>query len=244
MENNDKSLYPNILNAIAESFNTFVKTFKKNGLVTCAIIMFLFIMLWTFIINPIHIGDIIQRKIEMQYELQQQKQSALSEELIERRYEANDVIGDIMNRILNTFNCNRILLLEKHNSLKTLGQVDFLYLSASIELVDCDKDNIHYMTEDLQRQVVYSLLGADINSLLKHNKYLYYNLSNHKHNNSRLLNKLSEQGEQEVILYPFNDSKHRPLLIMVICGNDLDVDGIVKYVDGLSKQITDLLIFK
>lgn len=245
MENNtnDKSLYPSLLNSLVDSFNGFVRTFKKNGLVTCAIIMLLFIILWTFIINPIRIGDIIERKLEMQYELQQKQQTEMTQELIERRYEANEVIGDIMNRILNKFNCNRVLLLEKHNSMQSLGKVDFLYLSASIELIDADNEGAKYMTEDLQRQVVYSLLGQENNSLLRHKKFLYYKLENRKHNECRLIHKLVEQGEKEVILYPFNDARNRPLLIMVICGNNLNVKEITEYIDDNSNQIKDLLIF-
>lgn len=246
MENNanDKSLYPNILKVLADAFNTFVKTFKKNGLATSAVIMILFIILWTFIINPIRIGDIIERKLEMQYEMQQKQQTEITQELIERRYEANDVIGGIMSKILSKYNCSRVLLLEKHNSMQSLGKVDFLYLSASIELINPDDENIKYMTEDLQRQVVYSLLGADINTLLRHNEYLYLDsLNTHKRNGCRLINKLVEQGENEVILYPFLDKKKRPLLIMVICGDDLKVNEIVEYIHENSKQISDLLIF-
>lgn len=241
----DKELFGNIINAFVEAYNKFVKTFKKNGFFLCALAMFLFILLWTLVINPINVNEIIQKSLDNQFQRQMQQQTELKEELIERRYQANDRIGNIMSRILYRYDCNRVMLLEKHNSLQSLGNVDFLYLSASIELINTDNDSVKYMTEDLQRQVVYSLLGDEINKLLHHNKYLYYHdLQQHNRTECRLIRKLIEQNENEVILYPFNNSKNRPLLILVICGDNLNVEDIVSYIDEHSKEITDMLIFE
>lgn len=180
----------------------------------------------------------------MQYELQQKEQTLYKQELIDRRYTANDIIGALMNKTLHKWNCNRVILLEKHNSMQSLGNVDFLYLSASIELIDVQNEDIDYIADDLQRQVVFNLLGAEINTALRHNDYLFFNhLQTSKRNECRLLNKLADEGENQCLLIPFADNKHRVLLIMVITGDNLNVSEITEYINENKQQITDLLIF-
>ena len=240
----EKNVYSQILDALTNAYNKFVETFRKHGILICTIIMCLFIIFWTLIINPINVNDIIQKRLQMQYELQQKEQTEYKQQLIDRRYKANDVIGEKMTKILRKYKCSRVMLLEKHNSMQSLGNVDFLYLSASIELIDPMNEEIHYISDDLQRQVVFNLLGADINALLTHNHYLYYDdLQGYKRNECKLLNRLIDEGEKQLILYPFRNDKNRTLLIMVITGENLNVQEITDYIDGMKTEIKDLLIF-
>ena len=240
----EKNVYSQILESLANSYNNFVETFKKHGILICTVIMVLFILFWTLIINPINVNEIIQKRLQMQYEQMQQQETQLKEELIDRRYRANEVIGGLMSDIQKQYGCSRVLLLEKHNSLKTLGNVDFLYLSASIELIDTDNQQVNYISDDLQRQVVFNLLGSETITRLRHSNYLFYDdLQNEKRSECRLINKLIAAGDKQCILYPFRDNKHRPLLIVVISGDNLNVSEIVGYLNENRAQVKDLLIF-
>lgn len=238
-ESQNKSWIGSVFESITTGYNNMLSSIKKHGWKAALFTLVGISLLWSVVLNPIRIGDMINDAWQNKINIEKVEKDIM----IERRYEANEIVGDIMSKLLIKFSCNRVILLEKHNSIQSLGNVDFLYLSCSLEMLD-DNPNIDYISEDLQRQVVVNLLGNDVIGRLKHTKYLFYDdLQKYKRTQCRLLNKLKEIGEKQVIIYPFCDSKHRPLLILVVCGENLNVREIIDYIDGYNKQITDLLIF-
>lgn len=244
-EQNDKGFFNNIIDSIVSGYEKLIKIFKKHGILYSIFLMVIFICLWTLIINPIRIDRIVEKRLEKQQTEQNEKVKEEKEILIERRYKANEICGDIMAKLLYKYHANRVLLLEKSNGTKSLGNVDFLYLSATLEFIDPQNPNTDYISQDLQRRFTVNLMGPDMIALLKHSKYLYYpNLQEYDKNNCQLFLKLKKEGEKECLIYPFSDSKHRPLLILVVCGENLNVKEIVDYIDEFSKQITDLLIYE
>lgn len=234
-----KGWIANVLSSVSVSFNKFIAIFKKNGLLYSLLIMLIFIIFWCFIIHPININDIVQKQLENQI-INQKEQT---QQAIERRYKADEIVGDIMANLLDKYNVNRVLLLEKHNSVVSLGNVDFLYLSCSLEMLNPNSDNLSYISEDLQRQVVLNLLGNDMLGMLKHKDYIYYkDVAKCTHPQHRLIHKLKNAGDKETLLIPFKDANHRPLLLLVISGENIQVKEIIDYINQFSKQITDLLI--
>lgn len=243
MEEN-KGFFNNILDSVVNAWDKSIKIVKKHGILYSIFIMIILIAFWTLVINPIRINDIVEKRLNIYWEESKKEQTEQKQELIERRYQANEIVGDIMSKLLFKYKANRVLLLEKHNSVNSLGNVDFLYLSCTLEMLDNNNPDIDYISEDLQRQMTVNLLGNDVIGLLKHSKYLYYqNLQNYKKSQCRLLNKLKAEGEKEVIIYPFCDKNHRPLIILVIAGDELNVKEIINYIDDFNKQISDLLIY-
>lgn len=237
----DKTIITKILDGIVSAYNKLSNSVRKHGFKISMLTLMLLISLYSFIISPIHIGEMI----EMQWKNNLQQEQINKELLIERRYEANEIIGNIMNKLVEKYNCDRVLLLEKHNSVKSLGNVDFLYLSCSFEFIDYSNDELYGISEDLQRQMTVNLMGNDIIERLKHTHYIYYDdIQTRRRSNCRLLSKLKQVGEKQCIVYPFNDNKNRPLLILVICGENLDKDNIIEYIDDNSKKIKDILIFE
>lgn len=244
MEGEDRGMFNNIIDSVVSGYEKLIQTIKKHGILYSIFVMVLFIILWTLIINPIRLNTIIEERLKHQWEQSQQEQVEQKQELIERRYQANELVGDIMTKILYKFKANRVLLLEKHNSVQSLGNVDFLYLSCTLEMLDLNNPETDYLSQDLQRQMTVNLLGNDVIGLLRHSKYLWYDdLQNYQKSQCRLLNKLKKDGEKQALLIPFCDVKHRPLLIMVVCGDNLNPKEIYNYVEDYSKQITDLLIY-
>ena len=57
-----------LLTSLSTAFNKFVLTFKKNGLLHTTIILLLFILTFTLIINPIRIDTIVEEQIEKHYD--------------------------------------------------------------------------------------------------------------------------------------------------------------------------------
>lgn len=240
----DKNIIGNIIGQITKAFNQFVGTIKKHGLLYSLIGVILFILMWQLIVNPIRFDVIIEKRLEQQFKIEEVKREEYHKKLLERRYEANEAMSEIMTNILENYNCRRIVLLEKHNTLESLGRVDFLYLSASIELINPNSKDIEYMSDNLQRQVVYNLLGQKINEMLIHNKYLHYSNLNNYRNECKLFNKLIDAGESEVILYPFRNSENRTMVILIITGENINVENIVRYLDSSKTRIKDLLIYE
>ena len=212
-EYKDKNWIGSTFESITSGFSKMLASIKKHGWKATLFTLVGISLLWSVVLNPIRIGDLVNES--WQNMLKKEKQD--KDIMIERRYQANEIVGDIMSRLLLRFGCNRVLLLEKHNSIQSLGNVDFLYVSCTLEMLDNDPE-IDYISEDLQRQMVVNLLGNDVLGLLKHSKYLYFDdLQNYRRSQCRLLNKLKEVEEKQCIIYPFCDSKHRPLLIHVVC---------------------------
>lgn len=239
----NKGWYANIINQLTKTFSSFINIFKKHGVLFTILMMVLFICFWTLLVNPIRVDNIIEKRLEVAWQKEKEKENQDKEDAIERRYNADEIVGDIMTKLIDKFNVDRVLLLEKHNSVVSLGNVDFLYLSCSLEMLSTQANELAYISEDLQRQVVLNLLGSDMIGTLKHRDYLYYSdVTTCNHPQHRLIHKLRDAGDKECLIIPFKDKNHRPLLLLVITGENIDVDGIIEYVEQFTKQITDLLI--
>ena len=68
-----------LLTSLSTAFNKFVLTFKQNGLLYTTIILLLFILTFTLVINPIRIDSIVEEQIEKHYDMtkdEEQKQKS------------------------------------------------------------------------------------------------------------------------------------------------------------------------
>ena len=88
-------------------------------------------------------------------------------------------------------------------------------------------------------------MGNDMINTLKHRNYLYYpDVASCNHPQHRLIHKLQSAGDKECLIIPFKDANNRPLLLFVVTGENLDVEGITKYIDRYSNQIKECLLWK
>lgn len=238
------NLIKSILGAITSGLTNLIGTVKKYGVISSIVAMSLFVGSYTLIINPIRVDQIVEKRIE--YVMQKESNKAVEERevSIEKRYKADEIVGDIMVKLIDKYeNISRVMLLEKHNSLQSLSGVDFLYLTCSMEMLTPNSSHLKYLSEDLQKQIVVNLMGNDMINTLKHRDYLYYSdVASCKHPQHRLIHKLKEAGEKECVIIPFKDANHRPLLLFVITGENLDVEGITDYIQQFSKTIEDCLL--
>lgn len=234
----------NILNAITNGLTKLIGAVKKFGLIYSLVAMLLFVGSYTLIVNPIRVDQIVEKRIELVMEKENNKAVEVREISIEKRYKADEIVGDIMVKLIDKYdNIQRVLLLEKHNSLQSISGVDFLYLSCSMEMLTPNSTHLNYLSEDLQKQIVVNLMGNDMINTLKHRDYLYYpDVAGCKHPQHRLIHKLRDAGDKECVIIPFKDANHRPLLLFVITGQDLDVEGITDYIQQFSKTIEDCLL--
>ena len=236
--------YQQIFQAIANGFSKFIGIFKRNGFIYSLATMMVFLSAYAFVLNPVSCSRIYENSVEWVYEYQKTKQNEKKIYYIEKRYKADEIVGGIMVEAIDKFECiQRILLLEKHNSVQSLSGVDFLYLTCSMEMLTPNSRHLNYLSEDLQRQIVVNLMGNDMITTLKHRDYLYYpDVASCNHPQHRLIHKLQSAGDKECLIIPFKDANNRPLLLFVVTGENLDVEGITKYIDRYSNQIKECLL--
>ena len=229
-----------IISGLTTTLGKFIAIFKKHGFVYSLFAMFALLCLYTLIINPIRIDKIVEKRFETMY----QNEKAKEAETIQRRLEADEIVGDIMTRMIDKFpNIHRCLLLEAHNSLKSLQNVDFLYYSCTMEMLTPNSRHFNYLSEDLQRQMRANLIGQNMVNTLKHRAFIFYdNISDCKHPDHRLIHKLAVAGDNQALIIPFTNESNEPVIILVISGDELPVDEIVSYVNDFRKNIESCLM--
>lgn len=244
MENEDKGLFNNIIDSLVGGLEKLIKIIKKHGILYTILIMVIFIGFWTLIVNPIRINNIVEDRLKQHHNEVNAEQSEKVEESIVRRENANYFVAELMINIIKKFdNVDRVLLLEKHNGSSNINGVDFLYSSATYELVNDTIENPQYLFDDLQKQTNLNLLGVNLIQTLKHTDYLVFDdLQKQKNNQCRLLRKLYNSGDKQAIIFSFKDSKHRPIIMLIISGDYLNVQNITEYIMQFKKQIEELLI--
>lgn len=237
---NNGGWYANVLGGITGSFSKFVGVFRKHGFIYSALAMVLFICSYTLIINPIRVDKILEKRFETMYNNEKQKE----QETMQRRIKADEIIGDIMTRLIDKFPAiHRCLILEAHNSLKNLQSVDFLYYSCSTEMLTPNSRHFNYLSDDLQRQMRVNLIGNNMINTLKHRPFILYdNITECKHPEHRLIHKLADAGDNETIIFPFLNEFDEPVILLVISGDSLPTSEIVEYVSEFKKQIESCLM--
>lgn len=240
----NKSWIGGVVEAIVNAFNKMLGGVKKHGVMLSLFTVLILILLWSLILNPIHLNEMIEHQFYKMTEQQKNDNMHETEESIARRENANYFVSDLMFNIIKNYkNVNRVLLLEKHNGTSNLKGVDFLYSSCTYELVNNDLENPAFLYDDLQKQTNLNLLGVNLIQTLKLTDYIHFDdLQKQGTNQSRLLMKLHQAGDSQTIIYSFKDSNHRPLIMLIISGNDLNVEEITNYVDQFKKQIEELLM--
>ncbi len=188
-----------IISGITAALSKFVSIFKKNGFVYSLLAMLALVCFYTLIINPIRVDKIVEKRLESMYQTEKTKEA----ESVNKRIEADRILGNIMSKIVEKFpEVQRILLLESHNSVKTLTGTDILYMSCTMEMLTPNSLHLTYLSEDLQRQIRHSLLGQMLNSL-KYKPYIYYpDVKSCNHPDHKILWKLKQTGDKEALLIP------------------------------------------
>lgn len=241
-ENENKSWIATVLDSISSGFTKIIESVRKHGIMVAMFTIVVITLLWSIILNPIKIGDMIQEQWHLSMKKQQEQKNDETEISIQRREEANFFVSELMIDVLEKFSgVNRVLLLEKHNGNSNLNGIDFLYSSCTYELINDNIQNPNYLYEDLQKQTNLNLLGNLVQTL-KHKDYIYISDLSKNANQKRLLRKLSNAGDKEAMIFSFRDSKNRPIIILVISGNNLDVKSIEEYINLNKKQIDKLLV--
>ena len=235
-----------LLTSLSTAFNKFVLTFKKNGLLYTTIILLLFILTFTLIINPIRIDNIVEEQIEKHYDRTKDEEQKQKSENDVKRIKADEIITPLLEDIQSKFQLDRVILFESHNNTENISHCPFLFYSATYEVIDCDDYAIDYISDSFQRQYTSNFLCNEVMTMLKHKDYIYYdNLQNYNRNKSRLLIKLKRFDVKNAMIIPIRSKEGQVIMLIVVCNNDaINCDEVYKYLKPSFSQISQSLIIE
>lgn len=237
---NDKlNWYQYIFDGISNVASKFIGAFKKNGFILSFGAMMVFIVVYTLVVNPIRLDKIVEKRFLTEFDKAKQEEV----NSVNKRIEADKILGNIMTKLTEKFpEIQRILLLESHNSVKTLSGTDILYMSCTMEMLTPSSLHLDYISENLQRQIRHSLLGQMLNTL-KYKPYLYYsNIASCNHPDHKILWKLKQTGDKEALLFPYLDNENNVQIVLVITGEKLPTKEIIDYVGDFKQQVEHCLM--
>lgn len=235
-----------LLTSLSTAFNKFVLTFKKNGLLYTTIILLLFILTFTLVINPIRIDTIVEEQIEKHYDMTKNEEQKQKSENDVKRIKADEIITPLLEDIQSKFKLERVILFESHNNTENISHCPFLFYSATYEVIDCDNYAIDYISDSFQRQYTSNFLATEAMTMLKHKDYIYYdNLQNYNRNKSRLLIKLKRFGVKNAMIIPIRSKDGQVIMLIVVCDNDaINCDEVYRYLKPSLSQISQSLIIE
>lgn len=194
-----------IANALSNAFAKVVGAVKRNGVLISTWAVLLFIVLYTFIINPINVNEILkEKKIEME---------AQHNENVDKRLLADQMIPTILENIRLKYNLDRVCLLEMHNSTQNMNGVSFLYLSMIYEEV---ADSVDYITDAYQYQRTGNY--SDLFLQMKRDGYVIINDMEHCEDIrfKRITKRMIKNGTHSAMFIPITNTNGRIDAVLVL----------------------------
>lgn len=221
-----------IINVLSNAFAKVVDAVKRNGSLVSTWSVLLFIMLYTFVINPININELIkERHIQMEEQ---------HNENVDKRLLADQMIPTILENIRIKYNLDRVSLLEMHNSTQNINGVSFLYLSLIYEEV---ADSVDYITDAYQYQRTGNY--SDMFLQMKKNGCVIINDMEHCEDIrfKRVTKRMLKNGTHSAMFMPiFNQNMRIDAVLVLSSANDTINSkeigaGISKPIEEIKKLI-------
>lgn len=232
-------------NEIIKGFSNFIDTVHKHGLLYCFIVLLMFMLLYAFVLNPLNINEIVNKTLLKE---QIEKRENL-ERHVEQRMEADRLMLQIMNTLVEEYNVDRCMVFEAHNSTNNLSQIPFLYLTCSSEILSSqptDNQEIDYISDSFSHQMISNFIGEITYNRLRHEDFLYFNhLEKYQRNTYRFVNKMKSFGANSLMIIPFV-SQNVPLVLLVISSRDNNIpaqkiyDFVKKFRPEIEKNLMGL----
>lgn len=224
----------NPLQILIDGFNKLVSTVKNNGALTSLWAVIIFISLYTLVINPINVNEII---------MQTNKQKDIEHsESVNKRLIADEVMIDILDKLRLRYDVDRVSLLEMHNSTSNINEVSFLYMSMTYESVDAFNDSIQYVSDQYQqtRTSEYSQIIKEC----ARKGHLYFNVEDAKKDVRfvRMAKKLEINGTSSILFYPlFNGKRLDGMLVFSSTKDNFNYQDILMNVNKSAAKIKSLI---
>lgn len=221
-----------IANALSNAFAKVVNAVKRNGVLISTWAVLLFIILYTFIINPININEFIKEK--------QNQMEAEHNENVEKRLLCDQMIPTILENVRIKFDLDRVCLLEMHNSTQNMNNVSFLYFSMIYEEVS---DSVDYVMDNYQYQRTGNFTEM-FNAMKKCGYVIMNDMDNVKDPKySRITKRMIKNGTHSAMFLPIFNENMRIDAVLVLSSSKDTIDskeigaGIAIPVEEIKKLI-------
>lgn len=216
-----------IANALSNAFSKVVGAVKRNGVLISTWAVLLFIILYTFIINPININELIKEK-HNQMEVEHN-------ENVDKRLLADQIMPTILENIRIKHNLERVSLLEMHNSTQNMNGVSFLYLSMIYEEV---ADSVDYITDAYQYQRTGNFYEL-FNEMRKNGYVILNNMEKSDPKYSRITKRMIKNGTHSAMFIPIFNHNMRIDAVLVLSSSK-DIINSKEIGAGISKPIEEI----
>lgn len=217
-----------IANALSNAFAKVVGAVKRNGVLISTWAVLLFIILYTFIINPININELIKEK--------HSQMEAEHNENVDKRLLADQIMPTILENIRIKYNLQRVSLLEMHNSTQNMNGVSFLYLSMIYEEV---ADSVDYITDAYQYQRTGNF--HELFTDMKKDGYVILNDmdKNNDPRYSRITKRMVKNGTHSAMFIPIYNHNMRIDAVLVL-SSSRDIINSKEIGAGISKPVEEI----
>lgn len=217
-----------IANALSNAFAKVVGAVKRNGVLISTWAVLLFIILYTFIINPININEFIKEN--------HNQMEAQHNENVDKRLLADQMIPTILENIRLKYNLDRVCLLEMHNSTQNMNGVSFLYLSMIYEEV---ADSVDYITDAYQYQRTGNFY--EVFTEMKRDGYVIINDMEHCEDIrfKRITKRMVKNGTHSAMFIPITNTNGRIDAVLVLSSSK-DIINSKEIGVGISKPIEEI----
>ena len=216
-----------IANALSNAFAKVVGAVKKNGVLISTWAVLLFIILYTFIINPININEFIKEK--------HSQMEAQHNENVDKRLLADQVIPTILENIRIKYNLERVSLLEMHNSTQNMNGVSFLYLSMIYEEV---ADSVDYITDAYQYQRTGNFYEL-FNEMRKNGYVILNNMEDQDPKYARITKRMVKNGTHSAMFIPIFNQNMRIDAVLVLSSSK-DVINAAEIGRNIAKKVAEI----
>lgn len=216
-----------IANALSNAFAKVVGAVKRNGVLISTWAVLLFILLYTFIINPININELIKEK-HNQMEVEHN-------ENVDKRLLADQIMPTILENIRIKYNLERVSLLEMHNSTQNMNGVSFLYLSMIYEEV---ADSVDYITDAYQYQRTGNFYEL-FNEMRKDGYVILNNMEKQDPKYSRITKRMVKNGTHSAMFIPIFNQNMRIDAVLVLSSSK-DIINSKEIGAGISKPVEEI----
>lgn len=216
-----------IANALSNAFAKVVSAVKRNGVLISTWAVLLFIILYTLVVNPININELIKEK--------HNQMEAEHNENVDKRLLADQLMPTILENIRLKYGLDRVSLLEMHNSTQNMNGVSFLYLSMIYEEV---ADSVDYITDAYQYQRTGNFYEL-FNEMRKNGYVVLNNMENQDPKYSRITKRMIKNGTHSAMFIPIFNQNMRIDAVLVLSSSK-DVINAAEIGRNIAKNVAEI----
>lgn len=219
-----------------ESFGKFVAYIKKNGVGISILALFMFLVAYSWVINPLNINE-IAREIIKEQKIEHKKE-------VDKRLAIDDYLPAFLERCRLKYNIDRICFFELHNNTKSITDIAYLYFSCQYEDFDRKDSTMYPIKDSYQYQKTSD--NVQFLKIMKDCEYLYIpHIGEYiKTKPYSLLTRIHRNKAESVVFIPIKDNNNYPIAIIVLTSNEpeMNIEKIKSDIHKNNKIIRDLFL--